>query len=98
MHLIAESIGFDWDEGNINKNWMKHRVSPPEAEEVFFNKPLLLLPDPKHSMKEQRYIAMGKTDKQRLLFVIWMARAKVIRVISARAMNEKERRMYEQEA
>ncbi|HET9136597.1 MAG TPA: BrnT family toxin [Candidatus Kapabacteria bacterium] len=96
--LIAQSTGFDWDEANIGKNWIKHKVSPDEVEQVFFNKPLLLLDDEKHSNKEQRFIAMGKTDAGRLLFISWTLRNNMIRAISCRPMHSKERRVYEQEA
>ena len=96
--ILAEADGFDWDEGNVDKNWIKHLVSPVEAEEVFFNKPLLLISDEKHSDKEQRFVAMGKTDAGRLLFINWTSRKGKIRPISARPMNKKERKMYEQEA
>jgi hypothetical protein len=45
-------IGFDWDAGNARKSVEKHSVSQGEAEQVFFNEPLLLLPDRKHSNKK----------------------------------------------
>lgn len=95
--LIEDAIGFDWDEGNINKSWIKHFVSPQETEEVFLSTPLLLLSDQKHSSGEQRFIAMGKTESGRLLFVNWTMRGRKIRPISTRAMNFKERKIYEQE-
>jgi uncharacterized DUF497 family protein len=95
--ILAEAIGFDWDEGNINKSWIKHLVSPEETEEVFYNVPLLLLSDDKHSGMEQRFTAMGKTDAGRLLFTNWTMRSQRIRPISTRAMNFKERKTYEQE-
>ena len=34
--------GFEWDEANAHKNWERHRVSPEEAEGVFFNEPLVV--------------------------------------------------------
>jgi uncharacterized DUF497 family protein len=97
-HILAEAEGFDWDEGNINKNWIKHLVSPEEVEEVFYNKPLLLYPDDKHSGYEQRFVAMGKTDTGRLLFINWTSRNRKIRPISTRPMNNRERKLYEQTA
>ncbi|HEX5316192.1 MAG TPA: BrnT family toxin [Candidatus Kapabacteria bacterium] len=95
--ILSHISGFDWDSGNINKIWKKHLVAPNEAEEVFFNKPLLLLPDEKHSNTEERFSAMGKTDGERLLFVTWTVRERLIRVISARPMSRKERRKYANE-
>ena len=88
--------GFDWDEGNQDKNWLKHQVSKGECEEVFFNVPLLIDDDAKHSQIEQRYLALGHTNKGRRLFVSFVVREDKIRVISARDMHRKERKVYAQ--
>jgi hypothetical protein len=45
--------GFEWDAGNRNKHWERHRVSTAECEEVFFNVPLLLQEDAKHSQQKR---------------------------------------------
>lgn len=89
--------GFDWDEGNARKN-EKHGVSMAEAEQVFFNAPLLLLDDVLHSSQEARLHAIGKTDDGRLLHISLTLRqqGQLIRVISARDMHWKERVIYEQ--
>jgi uncharacterized protein len=92
-HLLAVA-GFQWDPGNIEKNWLKHGVSPLECEEVFFNQPLVLARDEKHSQTEERYYALGRTENDRHLFVVFTVRGKKIRVISARDMNKKERGIY----
>ncbi len=89
--------GFDWDEGNTRKNWQKHKVSPAECEQVFFNKPLVVRNDLKHSKYENRYYALGQTDRKRPLFVVFAVRNNKIRVISARNMSRKERRAYTNE-
>ena len=90
-------VGFDWDAGNARKN-EKHLVSMAEAEQVFFNAPLLVLEDAKHSQQEPRLHALGKTDAGRLLHITCTLRQNntLIRVISARDMHSKERRIYEQ--
>lgn len=88
-------MGFEWDSGNVEKNWHLHRVAFWEAEEVFLNEPLVLRSDPKHSGSEPRYLALGQTDGGRLLFVSFTVRHPLIRVISARDMNHKEARAYE---
>jgi uncharacterized DUF497 family protein len=90
--------GFDWDEGNARKN-EKHGVTRAEAEQAFLNDPLFITPDEEHSQSEQRYRALGKTASGRLLMIIFTSRQKgtLIRVISARDMNARERRLYEQE-
>ena len=88
--------GFDWDEGNAQKN-DAHDVSMVEAEQVFFNEPLLLLEDTKHSESELRLHALGKTNEDRRLhitFTLPQGNTK-IRVISARDMHKKERLYYE---
>ena len=89
--------GFDWDKGNARKN-DKHGVSMAEAEQVFFNQPLLLLPAPGHSQNESRFYALGKSDDGRTLHITFTLRGggKLIRVISARDMHRKERTIYEQ--
>src|SRR5207253_2490572 len=69
MDLWTECTGFNWNEGNVNKNWDKHGVADFECEEVFFNQPLIVRPDPKHSRHEARFYALGRTDSNRLLFV-----------------------------
>jgi len=90
--------GFDWDEGNSRKSENKHDVSQSEAEQVFFNQPLLVLEDSKHSQKENRYHALGITDDERFLHITFTLRAlgALIRIISARDMHRKERKIYEQ--
>ena len=87
------------DGGNSTKN-DKHGVSQGEAEQVFFNTPLLLSSDTKHNQTEQRFHALGKTDTGRLLHITFTLRKAqtLIRVISARDMHRKERTVYEQQA
>ncbi|MBU1342852.1 MAG: BrnT family toxin [Proteobacteria bacterium] len=94
IKLLNQCIGFEWDKGNIDKNWMKHKVTPSECEQIFFNHPLLVQDDTLHSNIEKRYYALGKTDIKRLLFVVFTLRNKLIRVISARDMSRKERKAY----
>ena len=93
--LFTDIIGFDWDDGNRDKNYLKHNVLNGECEDVFFNQPLIIVSDNKHSKKEKRYAAFGVTDGGRKLTAIFTLRAKLIRVISARDINEKERKYYE---
>lgn len=90
--------GFDWDAGNARKSEEKHGVSMAEAEQVFFNAPLLMLQDVNHSDKELRIHALGKTDEGRALHISFTLRkaGTLIRVISARDMHRKERAIYEQ--
>ena len=95
MDILSKCAGFEWDEANIKKNWLKHKVNSQECEQIFFNQPLIVADDIKHSQKENRYYALGQTDTNRLLFIVFTTRKNLIRVISARDMNRKERRFYE---
>ena len=92
---LADCTGFDWDEGNLDKNWQKHGVGFWECEEVFLNRPLVVKSDHEHSRAELRYYALGQTESGRLLFVAFTIRKKLIRPISARGMTAKEQRIYE---
>ena len=91
---LSRLAGFDWDAGNRDKNWVKHKVTLSECEQAFFNQPLLLLEAPAHSAKEARTLLLGRTDAERLLAVIFTVRGAKIRVISARDMHKKERELY----
>ena len=92
-------VGFDWDAGNNRKNVEKHGVSEAEAEQIFFNVPLLTVGDTRHSRSESRFHALGKTNRERFLHITFTLRAEgtKIRIISARDMHRKERARYEQE-
>ena len=91
---FPEVAGFDWDSGNRNKN-AKHDVEWKECEQVFFNRPLIVIDDAAHSISEARFAAFGKTDTGRKLMIVYTVRNALIRVISARDMSRKERVFYE---
>jgi uncharacterized protein len=91
---LAACDGFDWDQHNAEKDWERHRVTPEEAEDVFFHEPLLVRRYFKHSKREKRYYALGQTSAGRMLFVSFTTRRRLIRVISVRDMNRKEREAY----
>lgn len=93
---FEDIIGFQWDEGNADKNRITHNVESWECEQIFFNEPLLILGDLKHSATEERWAAFGHTDDGRLLSVVFTKRGNLIRSISARDMNRKERKFYEE--
>ena len=100
MALIPEFFpqltGFEWDEGNSEKNWRRHGVTQSEAEQVFLNRPLLVAGTGKQSDTEVRRFALGRTDAGRLLTVLFTLRGSLLRVISARPMSRPERRSYGQ--
>jgi uncharacterized DUF497 family protein len=92
---VEKLEGFDWDEGNLWKNERKHGLFFKEIEEVFFHEPLLVVEDFRHSDKECRCFALGRTDSGKKVLVVFTVRNRRIRVISARPMSRKERRIYE---
>ena len=98
MKISRSPVEFEWDKGNRNKNFIKHSVTDGECEEVFFDFNKKILKDVYHSAKEQRYIILGKTRFERILFVVCTIRKNKIRIISARDGNKKERRLYEKTA
>lgn len=94
LERVAACTRFDWDAGNVLKNWEKHGVSVAECEQVFFNRPLVAATDKPHSVAEPRYFVLGHADSGRELFVVLTVRGAFIRVISARDMSQRERRSY----
>lgn len=92
---LAECEGFDWDDANAGKIWERHEVAPAESEEVFFNRPLLVGSDETHSASEERFYALGQSDAGRMLFVVFTISGRLVRVISARDMRRKERKVYQ---
>ncbi len=97
LDLLKKCESFDWDQGNEQKNWELHQVKKTEAEQVFFNRPLIVL-DTYSQDQEKRYLALGVTNAGRLLTIVFTVRKKtMIRVISARDMSRKERKAYEEQ-
>lgn len=92
---LDDCIGFEWDEANAQKNWERHQVTPEEAEDVFFNEPMVVRGDVRHSGREKRYYALGQTSRERHLFVAFTIRRRLIRVISVRDMNRREREFHD---
>lgn len=89
------AIEFEWDNGNLDKSYLKHGITPKEAEEAFVNDNSYVFSDVKHSQKEKRFIVLGKTEDDRSLFVVFTIRKNKIRIISARRMHGKEVEKYE---
>lgn len=88
-------LSFDWDKGNLDKNWLKHKVSCKEAEEIFFDINLKIFKDERHSQIEKRLVAYGITSRNRRLTIVFTLRKEKIRVISGRNQNKKERSVYD---
>lgn len=93
--FIPEPVRFEWDKGNLEKNFKKHGVLNEEAESAFFDRGSLLADDLEHSKSEDRFQIIGKSEQGELLNVIFTIRRGKVRIISARKANSKERRLYE---
>jgi uncharacterized DUF497 family protein len=93
--IFEKCVGFEWDQENQDKNCEKHGVSRQEGEEIFFNKPLIIYEDIKHSRSEEKLYLLGQTDENRKLFIAFTIRKNLIRVVSARDMSRKEHKIYD---
>jgi uncharacterized protein len=89
-------LRFEWDRLKEAENQRKHHVSFTEAESVFADEHALLIDDPEHSDDEPRFVLMGLSAKLRVLVVVHAHREStgVIRLISARKANARERALY----
>lgn len=92
---FPEIIGYEWDKGNL-EHIKKHNVLYTECEEVFLNKPLVVLFDEGHSGYEKRYKIFGITAGGRTISLAVTVRKNKIRVITARDQSKKERMAYEE--
>lgn len=95
MKELPQPREFEWDRANLDKSYQKHGITPKEAEEVFLDEKLLVVPAMKHTEKEARFIAIGETVGGKALFVVFTMRGQKIRIISARKAHRKERTFYE---
>ena len=89
-------LNFEWEEEKAKANLKKHRVSFDEATTVFIDPLSITIPDPDHSVDEQRYIDIGSSDKGRVLVVVYTERGSNIRIISCRKATPSERKLYEE--
>ena len=96
MKILKRALAFEWDHGNRGKNFKKHKVTDQECEEVFFDPEKKILRDPLHSGREERFILLGKTKQERMLFVVFTVRKDNMRIISARDTNKSEKHLYEE--
>src|SRR3989304_6464823 len=95
MRVLPKTVSFEWDKGNLDETYEKQGTTPKETEEIFVSEELYVLPDVKHSQKEKRYIALGKTQENKRLLVVFVIRKEKIRIISARRMHKKELQKYD---
>ncbi|CAN5835698.1 BrnT family toxin [soil metagenome] len=86
---------FEWDETKEKSNFRKHKVTFAEGESVFYDPYSMTIPDPDHSVEENRFIDIGTSNKNRVLVVVYTERKNRTRIISVRKANQTERKMYE---
>jgi len=96
MRLFRKPVSFEWDQGNKDKNLVKHKVTDEECEETFFDSDKKVANTLVKIKGENRYLLIGATKTERLLFIVFTVREQKIRVISARDLNKKERNLYDQ--
>ena len=89
---------FDWDPAKAETNWRKHGITFQEAASVFGDASAQFYPDPKHSGDEDRFLLVGVSEVSRVLVVVSVERAEIVRLISARKAIREERRVYEEAA
>lgn len=95
--VLVAALAFEWDDRKDAANQRKHGVSFAEAQTVFSDDDALLIPDPDHSVDEDRFILLGVSSALRALVVCHCyRRGSMIRMISARKADRDERRQYEQ--
>lgn len=97
MKVVKEAFEFEWDKGNSEKP-KKHGLTLEETEEAFSDENKVIFGDWKHSASEPRITLLGRTKKGRLLNITYTLRDSKIRVITARPINNKEVKLYEEAA
>ncbi len=88
-------MDFEWDDDKADANFAKHGFSFLEASSVFDDDLSLTFPDPDHSVDEERLVIIGHSQRGRLLFVSHTDRHGVLRIIRAREVTRRERKVYE---
>ena len=92
------SLQFTWDSRKATANLRKHGVGFPEAATAFADPLSLTIPDPDHSVGEERFVLFGQSERRRVVVVAHVERGDLIRIISARLATRRERKTYEEEA
>ena len=90
------SLRFTWDPAKAAANLRKHGVSFLEASTAFADPLSITIPDPDHSVGEERFVLIALSDRQHLVVVAHVERGDLIRIISARPANRRERKTYEE--
>lgn len=95
MRVVSDTLEFEWDKGNLDKNRKKHGITTEETESTFLDDNAIILPDEEHSLVEKRFVVIGKSNATRYLFISFTLRKNKVRIISVRRMHKKEVEKYE---
>lgn len=88
---------FEWDARKAAKNRAKHGVGFAEASTVFFDPLAHIVPDPRHSVDEERLVLFGHSSTGRFLAVMFAEHvSNKVRIFSARPVTRRERQEYEE--
>ncbi len=87
---------FEWDTNKAAVNLLRHSISFDEAKTVFQDPFYIVFDDPDHSFEEDRWVAIGQSAEDRLLFISYTERGNAVRLISARRATPSERELYEE--
>ena len=90
------SLRFEWDSRKAQSNKRKHRVTFEEVSTIFGDILSITIPDPAHSIGEDRFTTIGTSANNKLIVVVHTDRDDIIRIISARKATASERRQHEQ--
>jgi uncharacterized DUF497 family protein len=94
-NLLIIYGSFEWEESKAQANFAKHEITFEEASTVFDDPLFIVFKDPDHSIREERYIILGQSQRRRYLIVSFTERERT-RLISARELDSRERKAYEQ--
>jgi uncharacterized protein len=89
------SLQFEWDDKKARANKRKHEITFEEASTIFGDPLSLTIPDPAHSIGEDRFITFGNSVKGKLIVVVHIEQNDIIRIISARKATNNEKKQYE---
>ena len=94
---MTDPITIEWDDSKNRANLKKHGVRFEEAASVFSDENARIIADPDHSNEEDRFVILGMSNRLHLLVVCHCYRKEedaVIRIISARRADKRERLLY----
>lgn len=89
-------LNFEWDDSKAKENFKKHGVGFDEATTIFSDPFSMTIPDPDHSIGEERHIELGTSDKNRVLVVAYAERGSSMRIINCRKATSRERKLYKE--